>query len=186
VGGKRLLSPSETGLPFQPAIIHWNGTNWSNFMSPTPNPHNSVSMVNANDGWAVGDEGTIIHWNGTSWNNVTSPLAGLRSVLMVSANYGWAVGFDGVIIRWNGTDWSEVASPTYEHLTSVSMVNANDGWAVGLGGTIIRLTGTGTAGGLPQFTIAVIVLVLIVSVSTVPVLGRRALNRRKKSSMPGG
>jgi hypothetical protein len=113
-------------------IIRWNGTSWNNVTSPTNSRLNSVFMVSADDGWAVGYNGAIIRWNGTSWNNVTSPTTSLLySVFMVSADDGWAVGDPGVIIRWNGTSWNNVTSPTTSLLSSVFMVGPDDGWAVG-------------------------------------------------------
>ena len=39
---------------------------WS---SPTTANLADVSMVSANDGWAVGASGTIIHWNGMEQRN---------------------------------------------------------------------------------------------------------------------
>lgn len=100
----------------------------------------SVFMLDASDGWAVGQGGTILHWNGVAWETIESPTGSwLASVHMVDADDGWAVGDGGVIIHWNGTAWSEVASPTSETLYGVYMINATDGWAVG-----------GSAGGIPS------------------------------------
>jgi hypothetical protein len=109
----------------------------------------SVFMLNASDGWTVGQGGTILHWNGAAWETVESPTESLLvSIHMVNSTDGWAVGDGGVIIHWDGTAWSEVASPTLDTLYGVYMVNANDGWAVGgmPGGSpsavIIRWNGT--------------------------------------------
>jgi hypothetical protein len=38
-----------------------------NWTSPTTAGLGSVYMVNASDGWAVGESGTIIRWTGTEW-----------------------------------------------------------------------------------------------------------------------
>ncbi|RLI15848.1 hypothetical protein DRO41_03500, partial [Candidatus Bathyarchaeota archaeon] len=46
---------------------HWNGTTWNEVASPTTETLYSVFMVDANDGWAVGKNGTILHWTGTEW-----------------------------------------------------------------------------------------------------------------------
>lgn len=70
--------------------------------SPTP-PLKSVFMLNANEGWAVGDNATILHYTVTggigTWNTVVvsgtpglSPDANLTSVFMLSPTSGWAVG----------------------------------------------------------------------------------------------
>jgi hypothetical protein len=77
-----------------------------NWTSPTAQFLESVYMVSADDGWAVGWNGAIIHWNGTDWSNVASPTTqNLYEVFMVSASDGWAVGVFGTIIRWTGTVW---------------------------------------------------------------------------------
>jgi len=85
----------------------------SNWTSPTTRHLRSVFMVNASDGWAVGDAGTIIRWDGDDWRTVTSPTGhGLLSVFMISADDGWAVGWDGTIIQWTGTEWIIPEFPT--------------------------------------------------------------------------
>ena len=76
-------------------IIHWNGTTWNNWTTPTkyvayPTLY-SVFMTSADDGWTVGSGGTILHWNGTTWTNVASPIDAIfNSVFMIGANDGWA------------------------------------------------------------------------------------------------
>ena len=82
------------------------GLSWSTVTSPTTQRLLSVFMVGADDGWAVGVNGTILRWTGSSWNNVNSPTRErLYDVFMVGADDGWAVGFDGTIIHWTGTIW---------------------------------------------------------------------------------
>lgn len=60
-----MLSISVPIVSAQSMLLDWT--------SPTKAGLSSVFMLNANDGWAVGEGGGIIHWNGTDWNNVTSP-----------------------------------------------------------------------------------------------------------------
>jgi len=101
-----------------------------NWTSPTTHQLNSVFMVGADDGWAVGYDGTIIRWDGTDWSNVTSPTtAALFSVFMVSVDDGWAVGGDGTIIRWTGTEWipefpTAILMPLLLSLTLVAVILA--------------------------------------------------------------
>jgi hypothetical protein len=130
-------------------ILRWNGSSWYEVGSPSYYSLNSVAMVSATDGWAVGSAGTIQHWNGSAWSWVSSPTScNLTSVSMVSANDGWAVGGGGsacpsqpsVILRWNGDAWSEMVSPASERLNSVTMVSTDEGWAVGEAGTILHYT----------------------------------------------
>src|SRR5690349_20156864 len=40
---------------------------WQLVPPVTPNNLRDVFMVSANDGWAVGENGTALHYNGTSW-----------------------------------------------------------------------------------------------------------------------
>jgi subtilisin-like proprotein convertase family protein len=122
------------------AILHWNGTAWSQVPPPTPGPDvvlNALSAVSANDVWAVGltfdpnigqEQTLAMHWNGTAWNSVPTPNVGLdRNALLgvaaISANDVWAVGYSGGVvgagspgadtlaIHWNGTAWAVVPSP---------------------------------------------------------------------------
>ena len=58
---------------------------WSSVTSPTGNDLESVFMVSASEGWAVGDYGTILHYTGPA-----APVGGsIASVdkLAVSAPY---------------------------------------------------------------------------------------------------
>ena len=130
-------------------IMNWNGSSWNEILSPTYLPLDSVAMLSATNGWAVGMEGTILHWNGSTWSWLTSPTScDLTSVTMVSVDDGWAVGGGGtdcpsqpsVILHWNGMTWSEITSPVSQKLNSIAMISANDGWAVGQAGTILHYT----------------------------------------------
>jgi hypothetical protein len=172
-------------------IIHWDGSSWNNVTSPTKSGLSSVFMVSADDGWAVGNQGSIIRWNGTSWNNVTNPVTyPLASVFMVDADDGWAVGNQvngdgpGIIIRWDGTSWTNFTCPlTYwsGRLFSVFMVGADDGWAVGGWGTIQRWTGTEW---IPEFSAAILMLVLISLTLVAVIVEKTALRKSRRPQLP--
>ena len=57
-------------------FLRWNGTSWSQVAvdtSPTIAQNlNSVYMVSATEGWAVGNNGVILKWNGSNWSKITS------------------------------------------------------------------------------------------------------------------
>ncbi len=142
-------------------IEQWNGHEWDSVTSASPgaveNTLYSVSAVNANDIWAVGDyantkshEMTLTeHWNGSSWSYVQSPTVGrfanfLYGVAAISTSDVWAVGFNwaapGNISQtltehWDGTQWTVVSSPNPPGgdnvLNGVFAVAPNDVWAVG-------------------------------------------------------
>jgi endoglucanase len=134
---------------------------WTAITSPVTYPLRSVAMLSANDGWAVGYQGSdpngtlqgsvFLRWNGNSWTESGSDSSGpaLSSVATVSDSDGWAVGNNSsnrsAIWRWNGSAWNSAQAPSGDPLKSVAMVSANDGWAVGGGGNCIqslRLSGT--------------------------------------------
>ena len=127
-------------------IEQWNGTAWN--VVSSPNPYLSqdlyaISVVSANDIWAVGQFQTwsqngslTLHWDGTRWNNVSSPASvQLYGVAAVASNDVWAVG-GYEIQHWNGTSWSMIPSPqppynTGYQLRAVAAVSVNNVWAVG-------------------------------------------------------
>ncbi|MDP3735318.1 MAG: hypothetical protein Q8R39_02730 [bacterium] len=108
---------------------------------------NDISVVTADDIWAVGNSGTIIHWDGVRWSAFPSPTGvALQGVSMISATAGFAVGDGGTIIRWDGSAWtSYLPSPTGSRLNGIDMVSATEGWAVGDSGTILRWNGVSWA-----------------------------------------
>jgi hypothetical protein len=142
---KSTPTPTPTAVPTSTV----NGT-WKVVPSPngatTRNILNAVTVVAANDIWAVGTANykTLVeHWNGSSWSTVPSPSPGtvyafLNAVAAVSSNDVWAVGYYDyytLIEHWDGTRWSVVPSPNQpgvvNYLTGVAVVSANDVWAVG-------------------------------------------------------
>ncbi len=49
------------------SILHWNGATWNRIKVPNLSTLYSVSMVDYEDGWTVGEAGFLCHWNGTEW-----------------------------------------------------------------------------------------------------------------------
>ena len=111
---------------------------------PTDNLR-SVHCTDANNCWAVGDNGTIARWNGTVWNDVTASLSptteNLNSVYCVSGTDCWAVGDPGGVaaqrpltLRWNGASWTaqdNSALNERQRLRSVYCTATDNCWAVG-------------------------------------------------------
>src|SRR5205085_938825 len=111
----------------------------------------AVTVVSANDVWAVGEAGSNTlteHWDGSKWTIVPSPNGSggfenvLTGVAAVSGSQVWAVGFSGggapqqtLAEVWNGQGWSVVPSPNPGNLSNglnaVAAVPAGQGWAVG-------------------------------------------------------
>jgi len=125
------------------SIREYRGGSWADVDCPTEEWLNDVSMVDANEGWIVGEEGTILHYTGGSWQLVASGLTteDLVSVAAVSSTEAWAVGGNGTILHYTGGAWQTFTpSPTANTLRSVAMVSQGEGWAVGNEGTILRYT----------------------------------------------
>lgn len=141
---------------YQTLILHWNGTAWTQTLSPSPgsveNYLYGVASVSATDAWAVGYysnsaniyQPLLERWNGTTWNQVSGPpfsFGGLRGVSVIAANDIWAVGasidlslnFVPYALHWNGSSWSN-NSPSNQPgcvLAAVAGVASNNVWAVG-------------------------------------------------------
>lgn len=150
---------------FKTLIEHWNGASWSVYPSPNIGPYDNalrqISVIAANNIWAVGDHATdntrrglanralIEHWNGAGWRVVPAANPGpyanaLTGVAAVSQANVWAVGqYQAagsartltMTERWDGTQWKFVPSPnpgrTSNNLAGVVAFSANNIWAAG-------------------------------------------------------
>jgi hypothetical protein len=123
--------------------VRWNSSGYHSLTMPVTRVTvlTSVTMINANDGWAVGQDtdhvnhSTVaMHWNGATWQRIPIPdtPTGLYDVSGAVSNDVWAVspgGFD----HWDGTQWSAqgdgVASAIFENVEAVS---PDDVWATGV------------------------------------------------------
>ncbi|HET9620734.1 MAG TPA: hypothetical protein VFP84_05190 [Kofleriaceae bacterium] len=79
--------------------VHWNGTKWTTFATPTSTTFNDLAANSTNDVWGTAGSGKIGHWNGTAWS-VSQPFGtsfgGFWSVATTATDI-WAVG-DGATI----------------------------------------------------------------------------------------
>ena len=111
----------------------------------------SISMISANDGWAVGYH-FMAHYDGTRWSLVDTPVTqhtdvediDLISVKMISHDEGWVIGNtgpryqqsssitpkQGIILHYSRGTWGVVRTVPLI-LTDLVMVSANEGWVVG-------------------------------------------------------
>jgi len=116
---------------------------WATVSSPVTDNLNSVDMVSANEGWAVGENGTVLHYDGMNWTQFSAPVTAttrLDALSMSSAVNGWAIGQDNtppfyaIILRWNGTAWEAVPVPSPPWpvaLQDVSVPNESSAWIGG-------------------------------------------------------
>lgn len=144
------------GANTHPLIEHWDGKQWSLMTLSVYGGLTGISVVSANNVWAVGADLTgstngalIEHWNGQQWSTVAPPSLGadmgaLYAVKANSANDIWAVGnmySPGhtstltLIAHWDGSHWTAVRSLSPGHvqngLFALAARSAHDVWAVG-------------------------------------------------------
>jgi photosystem II stability/assembly factor-like uncharacterized protein len=90
-------------------FVHYNGTEWTVFQSISAPYLQSISMINANLGWAVTGAGKIFRFDGTTWTEFTQMPAQnyLYTVSAVSENNVWAGGYCGnKLWHFDGTSWN--------------------------------------------------------------------------------
>ena len=138
-------------------IINWNGTAWScNSTSPSNQNLNSVAMISATDGWAVGAGGSTLQWDGATWTERNGAQAytarELHSVWALATNEVWMTGRDenqngkrcgngtALILRYTGAlpPTCQNANAPARRFRSIFMLDgpdvgagADDGWIVG-------------------------------------------------------
>ena len=125
------------------AILEFKNGFWQSSDCPVHQAPSDVSMVDANEGWIVGEEGTILQYDVTDWVAFSSPTTEhLSSVTVVSPTAeAWAVGMNGTILHYTSGAWQSASSPVTNTLNSVAMVSADEGWAVGEDGTMLYYAG---------------------------------------------
>ncbi len=99
--------------------------------------------ANANDIWAVSEQGGFFHWDGTKWSKV-EPTGGAgqrpHGVWGFSATDVWAVGTDDAPQHWDGTAWT-AASSSQGGFSAVWGSASNDVWAAGDHGALSHYDG---------------------------------------------
>jgi photosystem II stability/assembly factor-like uncharacterized protein len=106
---------------------------------------NDVFFLDAQCGWAVGDQGVIWHTEdgGRAWRlQPSGTVCSLRSVHFIDRRTGWAVGGQGLPYSAGsrglvlatvdgGQSWQPLSWDQFPRLTRVQFQTANDGWACG-------------------------------------------------------
>jgi len=164
----------------EPAMIHWDGLKW-HLVQVLPPPQlggqpfniTSISMIDSNDGWAVGviahpnpiEIPFTLHWDGNTWRGSTSsqPICkcSVASVFMIGSSEGWAVGDQGQFFHYtaNLNQWELFSQATGNPKLNSVFINNNGanqlaGWAVGNNGTVYQLSISGTTATWTQIKIS--------------------------------
>jgi len=111
--------------------------------SPPPNVYlRSITFVDGDNGWVVGDEGLILATEdgGATWNEQTSGVGvNLFDVHFWNAQQGFAVGQAGTIVATDdgGATWQQITAPTDATLYTISALGADQRWIGGAWGTVL-------------------------------------------------
>jgi photosystem II stability/assembly factor-like uncharacterized protein len=106
---------------------------------------NDIFFLDAQSGWAVGDQGVIWHTEngGQTWQQQTSGVfCSLQSVWFIDRRTGWAVGGQGLPYSSSsrglvlgtvdaGQTWQPLSWEQFPRLVRVQFLNAKTGWAWG-------------------------------------------------------
>jgi hypothetical protein len=136
-----LCVSKSAGAQSEAATASPQNNGWTEVPSPVTATLNSVAMVSATDGWAVGDNGALLRYNGQAWVASSLPVTTtLFSVSISSANNGWALGIDNtscctdILLRWNGAKWESFTSPSPPwpvSMKDISVPNDTSAWVAG-------------------------------------------------------
>jgi hypothetical protein len=162
------INPNTLQAGVSPLILHYHDGQWRRVAAPSFGQTNltgaalySISMVSADEGWAVGygpdfqgiSNSVILHYKGGRWSIYGSPMfeASFNQVDMLSPTDGWMVGESNIsvpgqqasmILHYNGIRWTPVQAPSVHAIYSLDMLSATNGWAVAPGqGTILHYDG---------------------------------------------
>lgn len=141
-----------------PVLLHHEQGRWSQAALPTFNPNwgaielNSIVMVSANEGWAVGNSvlppnangvqvGIVLHFLNGQWAVTYEHRASrISAVFMRSASDGWMVGISdhsqqqqALLLHYDGSQWVSVFDSVFAHIVpdTVAGVSANSIWVTG-------------------------------------------------------
>ena len=115
---------------YEAVLVHFDGTEWREFLFPKSEHLRDVWALNARDAWAVGDGGLVRRWNGYSWGEALTLRGQLTCVHGSSADNVWVAGSSGVLFQWDGRRWVD-RSINDPGLQDIWVFGPNDVWIVG-------------------------------------------------------
>jgi len=85
-------------------ILRWDSSSWKSVPSPVSVSLNDVLFLNADSGWAAGNDGTVLHTAdaGVTWQVVPAVEKAGDLLALARAPRGrvWAVGVGGTVLRY--------------------------------------------------------------------------------------
>lgn len=124
------------------AIESCSSGQWCIETAPVDVLLHGVFAVDADEVFAVGDQGTILRRSSDQWTEMSSGTTkNLRGVWAASSSDVWAVGVEGTILRFDGTSWSRVTASDTLPFDAVWGSSPNDVWLTG-SSRVVRWDGT--------------------------------------------
>jgi gliding motility-associated-like protein len=119
------------------------GAAWSPITVSTSYALNRIEMLNATNGWMVGNNGTIFYssTSGTSWVQQFAGIgANLYGISIVDANTIFICGDGGLVMKSinGGNNWVSQPALVTTTLKSVAAIDSSNGWACGIGPAVVR------------------------------------------------
>jgi photosystem II stability/assembly factor-like uncharacterized protein len=124
-------------------IWHYDGVHWRQIQTIIGLSLQGVSMISADDGWAVGTQyaggkpqtSAFLRYQNGFWSEVASPQGLLYSLAMISPTDGWASGRtvsgEEILYHYDGAAWRAMDPVPCVHITRITMLSASAGWARG-------------------------------------------------------
>ncbi|MCG3173991.1 MAG: hypothetical protein GMKNLPBB_02208 [Myxococcota bacterium] len=129
----------------------WNGNSWERVNLPATGRLNAIWGANADDIWAVGENGFMVHYDGLRWNFVTPPIReDMKAITGTASNNIYAVSEKGSVLHYDGAAWKVIPSTGTSGWNALAIAGANDVWTAGPYGAMAR----GGLGGLRQFHVS--------------------------------
>jgi photosystem II stability/assembly factor-like uncharacterized protein len=105
----------------------------------------SISTIDKNTVWAVGDDGILIKTTngGVNWLSQPTPTsAPIYAVKFLSATYGFIAGGNATLFKTEdgGAKWTRIPLPVTDDIYAIACTSNNLMVVVGAGGTILRST----------------------------------------------
>lgn len=130
-----MVSDTEGWGVFEGHIFHYQDGKWNRAWE---NGYiNDLVMLDADEGWAVGDDGVILHFTQAQgdWQSVPSPSRQkLMGVAMLNSAEGWAVGVEGTVLHYQAQEWQSISitdTQFYRYLSDIEIINPDEIWIVG-------------------------------------------------------
>ena len=119
------------------------GANWSSVLSNTGNALFALDFVDANIGYAAGENGTVLRTinGGNAWNPLSTGT--LKSIYVATGTSNasvWCVGDSGLVLHSTnvGVTWSTEFAKTGFDLFGLHVVNDSTAWISGDNGVILK------------------------------------------------